>query len=98
MRAATGGYALSIGGCTRTISSSPVTVRPRQRTLYIGVLRPQHFIRVVPNGIPLEDFEAAQPAKLDLDSQHKVRLVFVGRFDPQKDHRTIMRALPMLSV
>ena len=53
-------------------------------------------IRVIPNGIPLEDFEAAQPAKLDLDSQRKARLVFVGRFDPQKDHQTILRALPML--
>jgi glycosyltransferase involved in cell wall biosynthesis len=53
-------------------------------------------IRVVPNGIPLEDFDAAHPAKLDLDSQYEARLVFVGRFEPQKDHRTIMRALAML--
>jgi glycosyltransferase involved in cell wall biosynthesis len=53
-------------------------------------------IRVVPNGIPLEDFATAQPAKLDLDAQDKARVVFVGRFEPQKDHQTILRALPML--
>jgi glycosyltransferase involved in cell wall biosynthesis len=50
-------------------------------------------IRVIPNGIPVEDFHVAQPAELNLESQDTARLVFVGRFEPQKDHRTILRAL-----
>jgi glycosyltransferase involved in cell wall biosynthesis len=53
-------------------------------------------IRVVPNGIPLEDFAEAHPAELNLDLQGKTLLTFVGRFEPQKDHQTILRALPML--
>lgn len=54
-------------------------------------------IRVVPNGIPVEDFETAEPAELGFSSQDKARLVFVGRFEEQKDHRTILRALEHLS-
>ena len=50
-------------------------------------------IRVVPNGIPVEDFETAEAAELNFDSQDKARLIFVGRFEEQKDHRTILRAL-----
>ena len=54
-------------------------------------------IRVVPNGIPVEDFEAAEAAELGVGSQDQARLVFVGRFEEQKDHRTILRALKNLS-
>ncbi|MFZ0314042.1 MAG: glycosyltransferase [Candidatus Korobacteraceae bacterium] len=47
---------------------------------------------VVPNGIPLNEFETAVPA--DLPRTHNmIRLVFVGRFEPPKDHGTILRAL-----
>jgi len=53
-------------------------------------------IRVIPNGIPVEDFETAQAAELGLQSQDMARLVFVGRFEEQKDHRTILRALQNL--
>ncbi|MGD0631908.1 MAG: glycosyltransferase family 4 protein [Terracidiphilus sp.] len=53
-------------------------------------------IRVIPNGIPVEDFETAEPADLGLENQDGARLVFVGRFEPQKDHRTILLALKNL--
>jgi glycosyltransferase involved in cell wall biosynthesis len=53
-------------------------------------------INVIPNGIPVEDFQAAEPADLNFESQDEARLVFVGRFEPQKDHRTILRALTKL--
>lgn len=50
-------------------------------------------VRVVPNGIPLEEFETADPADLPRTAPDMVRLVFVGRFEPPKDHGTILRAL-----
>ena len=50
-------------------------------------------IQVIPNGIPLETFETAQPAELATIPLGVARLVFVGRFEPQKDHDTILRAL-----
>jgi glycosyltransferase involved in cell wall biosynthesis len=49
-------------------------------------------VRVVENGISLEDFERAQPVELDIPT-NAARLVFVGRFEPPKDHATILRAL-----
>ncbi|HMH12535.1 MAG TPA: glycosyltransferase [Edaphobacter sp.] len=49
--------------------------------------------QVVPNGIPLETFANAGPAELDSVPRGVPRLVFVGRFEPQKDHQTILRAL-----
>jgi glycosyltransferase involved in cell wall biosynthesis len=50
-------------------------------------------VRVVPNGIPLDEFETAVPADLPRTAHNMVRLVFVGRFEPPKDHGTILRAL-----
>ncbi len=51
-------------------------------------------IAVIPNGIPLETFERAQPALLDDMPRNVTRLVFVGRFEAQKDHVTLLKALP----
>ena len=48
---------------------------------------------VIPNGIPLELFAKAEPVELAGIPPGVPRLVFVGRFDPQKDHATILRAL-----
>jgi glycosyltransferase involved in cell wall biosynthesis len=53
-------------------------------------------IKVIPNGIPVKDFETAQPAELKLSSPDRPRLVFVSRFEPQKDHRTLLRALSLV--
>jgi glycosyltransferase involved in cell wall biosynthesis len=50
-------------------------------------------ISIIPNGIPLDAFETARPAALPFVRADFTRLVFVGRFDPQKDHATILRAL-----
>jgi glycosyltransferase involved in cell wall biosynthesis len=50
-------------------------------------------VRVVPNGIRLDVLETADPADLPRTAQNMVRLVFVGRFEPPKDHGTILRAL-----
>jgi len=50
-------------------------------------------IAVIPNGIPLETFETAQPATLPDVPCDGTRLVFVGRFEPQKDHATLLRAV-----
>jgi glycosyltransferase involved in cell wall biosynthesis len=49
-------------------------------------------IRVIQNGIPLDDFENAPPAELDVPS-NVTRLVAVGRFAPPKDHATVLRAV-----
>ena len=49
-------------------------------------------IRVVQNGIPLDDFENAQPAEVGVPS-NLTRVVVVGRFDPPKDHATVLRAV-----
>jgi glycosyltransferase involved in cell wall biosynthesis len=50
-------------------------------------------ITVIPNGIPLDKFENAQPATLADVPRDLTRLVFVGRFEAQKDHPTLLRAL-----
>jgi glycosyltransferase involved in cell wall biosynthesis len=50
-------------------------------------------ISVIPNGIPLDTFENAQPATFAHMPNHVVRLVFVARCYPQKDHATLLRAL-----
>jgi glycosyltransferase involved in cell wall biosynthesis len=50
-------------------------------------------ITVIPNGIPLDEFESAQPAELADVPRDIVRLVFVGRCVVQKDHATLLRAL-----
>jgi len=51
-------------------------------------------ISVIPNGIPIKAFENAQPATLPDIPSDFIRLIFVGRFEAQKDHATILRALP----
>lgn len=53
-------------------------------------------IIVIPNGIPLDVFENAQPAAIAHVPDDIVRLVFVGRFEAQKDHATLLRALKAL--
>ena len=50
-------------------------------------------ITIIPNGIPLDAFENAQPATLAHVPCDVTRLVFVGRFEAQKDHATLLRAL-----
>ena len=49
-------------------------------------------ILVIPNGVPLEQFENAPPAMLDIPPSF-ARVVFVGRCVPQKDHATLLRAV-----
>ena len=53
-------------------------------------------VTVVPNGILIEEFENAAPAELATLPANAVRIVFVGRFEPQKDHATILHALTAL--
>jgi glycosyltransferase involved in cell wall biosynthesis len=53
-------------------------------------------ITVIPNGIPLDSFENAQPATLTQVPHDVARLVFIGRFQAQKDHATLLRALTAL--
>ena len=50
-------------------------------------------ITVIPNGVPVEEFERARAATLDDVPPGPLRVVFVGRFVPQKDHATLLRAL-----
>ncbi len=50
-------------------------------------------ISVIPNGIRLDACETARSAKLPNVPRDVTRLIFVGRFDTQKDHDTILRAL-----
>jgi glycosyltransferase involved in cell wall biosynthesis len=50
-------------------------------------------LTIVPNGIPLETFENAEPAVLADVPNNVPRLVFVGRCEAQKDHATLLRAL-----
>jgi len=50
-------------------------------------------INVIPNGVPLDDFETALPAGLPGIPDQATRVVFVGRFYPPKDHATVLRAL-----
>jgi glycosyltransferase involved in cell wall biosynthesis len=51
-------------------------------------------LRIVDNGIPLEEFESADPAELDGSVVPRLtRLAFVARMHPQKDHATLLRAM-----
>ncbi len=52
-----------------------------------------HKTIVIPNGIPLDAFENAQPVTLAQVPSDVARLVFVGRCDVQKNHATLLRAL-----
>ena len=54
-------------------------------------------IRVIPNGIPIRTFEDAEPVELPDIPSDAARIIFVGRFEPQKDHATVLRALPSVS-
>lgn len=51
---------------------------------------------VISNGIVVEAFDRAQPATLPTLGPGVLRTVFVGRFEPQKDHDTLLRAVAML--
>jgi len=53
-------------------------------------------ISVIHNGISLRAFETARPAALPGVLPGVTRLVFVGRCEPQKDHATLLRALPAI--
>lgn len=50
-------------------------------------------IRVIHNGIPLERFAGASPVRLEKSAPGRLRLVFVGRMEVQKDHATLLRAV-----
>lgn len=50
-------------------------------------------LRVIPNGVPVEVFANARPADLSKFGDGMIKAVFVGRFEPQKDHATLLRAL-----
>lgn len=52
-------------------------------------------VRVIQNGIPTNDFENAEPVDLGVPPNIP-RLVFVGRFEPPKDHATVLRALAVI--
>lgn len=52
-------------------------------------------LRVIPNGIPIEVFANARPADLLGLGAGMTKAVFVGRFEPQKDHGTLLRALAL---
>ena len=54
-------------------------------------------ISTIANGIRLDAFETARPAEIPDVPTNVARLVFVGRFDPPKDHATILRALVSVS-
>jgi glycosyltransferase involved in cell wall biosynthesis len=54
-------------------------------------------LRIVDNGIPVEQFETANPAELDVFLVPGLtRLAFVARMYPQKDHATLLRAMSKL--
>jgi glycosyltransferase involved in cell wall biosynthesis len=50
-------------------------------------------VRLIPNGIPLQEFETAPPADLPRLANAARKLLFVGRMEPPKDHATLLRAL-----
>lgn len=53
-------------------------------------------LTIIPNGIPLETFENAEPAELGDVPNDVARLVFVGRCEEPKDHATLLRALTVV--
>lgn len=50
-------------------------------------------ISVIPNGVSLDTIEIATPTTMEHLPCNVIRLVFVGRCDVQKDHKTLLRAL-----
>jgi glycosyltransferase involved in cell wall biosynthesis len=53
-------------------------------------------LQVIPNGIPVEVFANARAADLRGVGAGMTKAVFVGRFEPQKDHATLLRALALV--
>ena len=53
-------------------------------------------LRVVANGVPLESFSSAVPANLMGLGEGMIKVVFSGRFEPQKDHATLLRAVALV--
>ncbi|MBV8808803.1 MAG: glycosyltransferase [Acidobacteriaceae bacterium] len=52
-------------------------------------------LRVVSNGIVLDTFANSGAADLSGIGEGRIRAAFVGRFEPQKDHATLLRALKL---
>jgi glycosyltransferase involved in cell wall biosynthesis len=50
-------------------------------------------VQVIHNGVSIKEFEKALPSELPDIPHDRPLLIFVGRFEPQKDHATILRAL-----
>jgi glycosyltransferase involved in cell wall biosynthesis len=53
-------------------------------------------LKVIPNGVPLEMFSKARPADLMGLGDGMIKVVFIGRFEPQKDHATLLRAVALV--
>ena len=96
MRDVDGGCGRLIYGCIHITSVLPASVRPLQKSLIRWCPGVRGKVAVIPNGIPLDAFENAHPATLANVPSEVTRLVFVGRFEAQKDHATLLRALAAL--
>jgi len=53
-------------------------------------------LTIIPNGIPIETFENAEPAMLADVPNNGARLIFAGRCVAEKDPATLLRALAVL--
>lgn len=63
---------------------------------WAGRVRPGTRLAVIPNGLPLAEIDGASPTASDVSGEREEIILFVGRFNPEKNLDNLMEGLRLL--